>query len=211
MNKVFGLFIGGHPLPQPRPRGRVMYVNGKPIVSMYEGDNGQRKDGLSIHKWKETIALAINSELPKEPLDGTLRCDLSFYFPRPQYAVDQPKYPDHPYFHDKQCDVDNLAKPVLDTLQSQKKGKYTFPRFFNNDGQVAGGLWFKFFCARNPFFECPISGLPLGRPGVYIRLYTLDYEDLPHAKTLFTPETTAIIGGGPKDRLKVATRTLTPS
>jgi Holliday junction resolvase RusA-like endonuclease len=171
--KVFGLFIGGRPMPQPRPRGRIMYVKGKPIVSIYESDNPNRQDPYGIKDWKQILCLGLNPLVPQDSIKGPVRVDASFYFERPAYMIQDPKYPDEPVFHPVRNDVDNIFKPLADVM--------TNLGFFSDDGQIAVTMTCKFFCHRNPMAD-------YGTPGVHIRLYTLTHDDNPHCKSLFKAE-----------------------
>src|SRR5437870_8017163 len=65
-------FASGIPKGQPRPRAFAF----KGHVRIYSPAQAE--------SWKSQIALAAKEFIPQSPLTGPLRCDLTFYFPRPK-------------------------------------------------------------------------------------------------------------------------------
>lgn len=98
--------------PKGQPRARAFY---KPGLGVRMYDSG------SAEGWKGQIALAARPVLPAAPLDGPIRVDIDFRFPRPKGHYGTGKNaavlkPGAPFWHTAKPDGDNLAKAVLDAL-----------------------------------------------------------------------------------------------
>ena len=132
------LMIKGIPVPQGRPRFRIVTPRGKkPFASCY--------DPTTSREWKEEVKRqAIASGL--KSLDGALSMELIFYMPRPKSL---PKKVEH---HVKKPDVDNLAKAVKDAMEGV---------FYKNDSQVCTLKVKKVYCEEHPGVHVRIEALEL--------------------------------------------------
>lgn len=104
-------WVAGEPKGQPRARAFAMKGKG---VRMY--------DPGTAEGWKGLVALAAKSVLPATPLDGPLRVDLTFFFPRPKshYRSNGQLKPGSPKWHTKKPDRDNSDKAVLDAMTAMR-------------------------------------------------------------------------------------------
>jgi Holliday junction resolvase RusA-like endonuclease len=92
---------------EPRPLSRHMFSRGR----MYNPSAKYQKDFLEVAK----------PFLPPNPLTGPLNAEILFYFSRPKSHYRTGKYNNElkksaPSFHSGRCDLDNLIKFVLDSL-----------------------------------------------------------------------------------------------
>ena len=99
-------------VPKGQPRARAFY---KPGLGVRVYDPG------SAEGWKGQIALAARPVLPVTPLDGPIRVDIDFRFPRPKGHYGAGKNaavlkPGAPSWHTAKPDRDNAEKAVLDCL-----------------------------------------------------------------------------------------------
>lgn len=102
------MVIVGKPIAQPRPR--VDTRGGFPHV--YEA-----KASHAIHSWKETLAIVAWDRMARtKRLSGPLSAVLIFVMPRPKSMkwVSKPMPREQ---HVGTPDLDNLVKPVLDSIQ----------------------------------------------------------------------------------------------
>lgn len=98
-------------LPIPKARARTMTLaNGRPHT--YTPD----KTGA----WENSVKIQARRHRPKEPLDGPLMAELTFYLPKPSTKPAKILYPD------VKPDLDNLAKSIFDALEGE---------FFVNDSR----------------------------------------------------------------------------
>lgn len=122
-------FVPGIPLPQPRPRARAMRVGAHHIAQVY--------NPKSTDAWKKMIwVYAMQNRSPEAYIWPSAKVWLVFYMPRPKhhYHASQPPStatlkPAAPQYHTIRPDLDNLAKPVLDSLTSSGC-------FWDDDGAV---------------------------------------------------------------------------
>ncbi len=116
-------------VPVAQPRARVATVGGR--AKVYEVTKHP------VAAFKATVRLAFETVYQGEPLQGPLRCDISFIMPRPQAMIwkkrPMPRVP-----HDKKPDRDNLDKSVMDALKGLA---------WNDDAQVAQGFLAKWIAA----------------------------------------------------------------
>jgi Holliday junction resolvase RusA-like endonuclease len=115
------IFIPGHPKGQPR--ARAFSRNGK--ARIYEAGTAEG--------WKGQIALAMMGHLPAEPVEGPVKVNCRFIFPRPKnhYRTNGKLKDWAPWYHTAKPDRDNLDKAVLDCL--------TQLGVWKDDKQVASG------------------------------------------------------------------------
>ncbi len=107
--------VGGLPVAQPRPRGRIAGARGKQFVHMYNPGDAD--------EWKAAVALAGRIAFKAwAPLDNPLCLKLSFRMPRPEShyrttkAMGRQLRMDAPVWQSTRPDFDNLAKAVADAL-----------------------------------------------------------------------------------------------
>lgn len=135
---MIALMIKGVPVPQGRPRFRIVTPKGKkPFVSVYDPETSR--------KWKEEVmrqAVASGHEM----LEGALSMELIFYMPRPKSLPKKIEY------HVKKPDVDNLAKAVKDAMEGV---------FYKNDSQVCTLRVKKVYCEDHPGVYVRIETLEL--------------------------------------------------
>lgn len=111
------LIIPAIPVAQPRPRavkvGKHAAIH--PVTRVKDESTGTWKDH-PITAFKATVRLAAQEAYKGPPLNGALRVDCIFVFPREQSKVwktkPMPRYP-----HIVKPDRDNCDKAVLDALK----------------------------------------------------------------------------------------------
>lgn len=118
-----------HGLPKPQPRHRAFR----------RGNHAAVYDPGTAAGWKALVAHAADPYRPDAPMDGPLRVDLTFLFPRPKRLL-RKRDSDQRIPHDKKPDRDNLEKAVLDTL--------TQLGFWRDDCQVCAGEVKKAYVAK---------------------------------------------------------------
>lgn len=132
------LMIKGKPVPQGRPRFRIVQPKGKaPFASCY--------DPAESRAWKEEIkrqAIASGHQM----LEGALSMELTFHMLRPKSL---PKKIVH---HMKKPDVDNLAKAVKDGMEGV---------FYKNDSQVCSLRVRKVYCLEHPGVQVRIEPMEM--------------------------------------------------
>lgn len=112
---VLALTIPAVPVGQPRPR--AVAFGGR--ARMHELTHVRQADGTRkphpIAAFKATCRLSVQQVFHDPPLEGPLRVDLTFVFPRPQGLIwktrPMPRLP-----HTKKPDRDNVDKAVMDAL-----------------------------------------------------------------------------------------------
>ena len=136
MSQSFSFFVPGIPKAQPRPRAFARKMgNGKYVARVYEAGTAEN--------WKSAIPVAAVQNRPPSPIDGPIRVDMEFFFPRPlsHYVggkASNPVKPTAPDWHTQKPDRDNLDKAVLDAL-TQIGG------FWHDDAQVCAGRLSKLY------------------------------------------------------------------
>jgi Holliday junction resolvase RusA-like endonuclease len=128
----------GSPQPQPRPRARAMKMNGTWIAQVYE-PQGTIAEPEPVVVWRRLIAAAALRVKPPEPWTGPIELRAEFFFERPMY-MEKAKYGSADLPHTGRCDLDNLAKPVMDVLVDIG--------FIKNDMTVCELILRKRYCAR---------------------------------------------------------------
>ncbi|HEV8574746.1 MAG TPA: RusA family crossover junction endodeoxyribonuclease [Dehalococcoidia bacterium] len=104
MTEFLSVRVYGVPIPQGRPRARVLRLaTGGVRASVYE--RAEDKD------WKQTVLAQALEHRPLAPVEGPLAMTLSFLLPRPKSL---PKRERHPI---KKPDADNLCKAIKDALR----------------------------------------------------------------------------------------------
>lgn len=97
------------PVAQPRQRHRIATINGRAMAMNYT----PAKD--PVNAFKATVRMAAAEAMTGPPLNGPLRVDMAFVFPRQKSKVwkskPMPRYP-----HVQKPDRDNLAKSAQDCL-----------------------------------------------------------------------------------------------
>ncbi len=137
--------VDGLPKAQPRPRAFAKMSGDRAVARVY--------DAGTAEGWKGLIAQAAREHRPPEPLQGPLRLDVDFFFPRPQSLM-RKRDPKGEIPHTAKPDRDNLDKAVMDCL--------TTLGFWGDDAQVCDGEIRKRYVAKN------------GRPGARLRIGVFD-------------------------------------
>ena len=125
--------IDGHPKPRPRPRAAV--------IGRGEGAHAHVYQSGSDNDWRECVAIAAKQVRPVKPLEGPVRVDVVFIFPRQKGQLSSGKDGGLKrgapvYYHTVGRGVyggdrDNLEKTILDVL--------TLCGYWPDDGQVCAG------------------------------------------------------------------------
>jgi len=137
MDSVIEFQVIGIPKPWKRPV-RFAHASGK-MVSWSPKDD-----------WFRLIYAEALKRRPVEPLDGPIRLDATFRFPRPKHVKQSEVY----MFH--RPDKDNLQKALMDAL--------TYARIWTDDSRVCDGRVMK------------VYGEP---PGVTIRVSPAGQDGIP--------------------------------
>ena len=137
MDSVIEFEVIGLPKPWKRPV-RFAHANGK-MVSWSPKDD-----------WFRLIYAEALKRRPAEPLDGPIRLDATFRFPRPKSVKKDVVFMSH------RPDEDNLKKALMDSL--------TYARMWTDDCRVCDGRVMK------------IDGEP---PGVSIRISPAGQDGIP--------------------------------
>ncbi len=119
--------VYGEPKPQPRAR------------ACRRGSHAGVYDPGTSDGWKSQIAIAARAFLPPAPIDGPVKLDVVFVFPRPGRLL-RKKDPDGRILHTAKPDRDNLDKAVMDAL--------TAIGMWRDDALVCAGSPEKFYAAR---------------------------------------------------------------
>lgn len=137
---VLHLVIEIEPVAQPRPRARAIPLkNGKHTAQVYHDKKHP------VNAYRLTIADEARKRWQNGIIEGPLRLDIAFIFPRPQRMVWKTKPMPRTRFTSKP-DIDNLRKPVMDALTGI---------MWRDDSQVCDGVSKKFYAAgdESPFVE----------------------------------------------------------
>lgn len=128
MMPFLSLFVPCIPAGQPRARAGV--VNGRARV--FNPSTVKTALGRKPHpavEFKHSVRMAVSEATSRRLLDGPLRVDLEFVFPRPA-SITKKTRPNPSIPHTKKPDRDNLDKAVLDSLTGL---------LWNDDCQVCDG------------------------------------------------------------------------
>jgi len=106
-------------VPVAQPRAKASTFGGN--VQIYTPTSVKQSDGSRkahpIVAFKATVRMAFQQNYDGPPLEGPLRCDLTFVMPRPQSMLwkskPMPRVP-----HAKKPDRDNLDKAFMDALKN---------------------------------------------------------------------------------------------
>ncbi len=110
MTPLIRFGVDGIPKAQPRPRAFARkFPSGVVAARVY--------DAGTAEGWKSLIAEAARPHRPAAPLEGPIRLDVDFFFPRPQ-SLNRKKDPDDEIPHTVKPDRDNLEKALLDCLKT---------------------------------------------------------------------------------------------
>jgi Holliday junction resolvase RusA-like endonuclease len=128
------------PIAQPRPRARGIQLPGGRITARV-----YHQASHPVTAYREEIAYRVRQEWPDDPLEGPLRLDLAFVFPRLQRLMWKRKDMNLTR-KDTKPDTDNLRKPVMDCITGI---------VWKDDSQVCDGWTKKFYAAgdEGPFVE----------------------------------------------------------
>lgn len=139
MTTAICFFAHGTPKGQPRPRAFARKMGSKFVARCYD-------DGTA-EGWKSQIAIAAKEHTPTTPIEGPVRVDLTFMFPRPKDHFRTGKNAGQlkdgaPKYHTSKPDRDNCEKAVLDALKALG--------FFRDDSQVCDGTPRKLYADEHP-------------------------------------------------------------
>jgi Holliday junction resolvase RusA-like endonuclease len=117
-------FVQGVPKAQPR------------VKFSSRGNFGRAYTPDTADDWKALVMIEAKKHF-REPLEGPLRVDIEFLFPRPKshFTSKGQLKPNSPFWHTTKPDRDNLDKCVLDAL--------TTIGAWNDDCQVCCGTIYK--------------------------------------------------------------------
>lgn len=124
-------FVAGIPKGQPRPK------------AVRRGAHAGVYDPGTANEWKHQVHIFGSPSVPAAPLEGPLRVDLTFFFPRPKghfkgKSTQQIKA-SAPRLHTSKPDIDNAAKAVFDQM--------TLMRFWKDDAQICDGRFRKCYAS----------------------------------------------------------------
>lgn len=148
--KTIQIRVPAVPVAQPRPRASSFGGN----TRVHEVTSIKTKNGRKAHPivaFKATVRLAFESAYQGPPLEGPLRCDMTFVMPRPKSMVwktrEMPRV-----WHTKKPDRDNLDKAVMDALKDLA---------WMDDSQVCDGRLLKYIAGgdEQPHVEITIQSL----------------------------------------------------
>ena len=124
------------PTAQPRQRHRIITSGGRAFAHNYT----PAKD--PVNSFKAAVQLAASQVYQGPPLDGPLRMEVVFVFPRPKGMIWKKK-PMPREWHTPKPDRDNLMKSLQDALNKL---------VFQDDSQICSGNVEKFIetLAREP-------------------------------------------------------------
>lgn len=128
---MISFYAPGLPKAQPRPRAFARRMGQKFVARVY--------DAGTAEGWKGAIAAAAAAHRPASPLEGPIRLDVDFFFPRPARLM-RAKDADGLIPHTAKPDRDNLDKAVCDCL--------TQLGFWRDDAQVCDGQIRKFYTTK---------------------------------------------------------------
>ena len=121
MRPPLEFFISGYPAGQPRARATAFGGHARMYTpKTLKSSNGLRREHPAA-AWKEIVRSesdkAWNNQDSRQWV-GPLRCDLTFYFPRPKshFRSNGEVKPNAPKWHTAKPDRDNCDKLVLDSL-----------------------------------------------------------------------------------------------
>ena len=146
-------FVAGDPKAQPRPR----MAYGKGGVRVYSNSAG-------VGRWKSALERNFRQSAPVQPYTGPLCLELTFYRLGPMSVLHKKKTVplDKAVVYDESVpDVDNLAKPVMDSLKNAG--------VIHDDAQVVSLTVRKFKCMHPAY----------ARAGVYVSLCGATGGDTP--------------------------------
>ena len=118
MSDPIALYIPGVPVAQPRPRATAVGRHAR----VYHARG-------PVDAFKAGVRLAASQAFSGAPLEGPLRVDSVFVFPRPKHMIWKTK-PMPRVWHAKKPDRDNVDKAVLDALTGL---------LWRDDAQVCAG------------------------------------------------------------------------
>lgn len=132
--EVLSFWVNGIPKGQPRP----VVTKKKNVFTPHTADG-----------WKDRIRWTVHQSWNRLPIEGPVKVDVDFCFPRPKRLYRQ-KDPEGRVYHLGRPDRDNCDKAVLDCL--------THIGVFKDDGQVCEGEIRKFYHSKS------------GQPGAMIKV-----------------------------------------
>lgn len=132
--EVLSFRVNGTPKGQPRP----VVTRKKNVFTPHTADG-----------WKDRIRWTVFQCWNGQPIEGPVKVDVDFYFPRPKRLY-RKRDPDDVIHHTGRPDRDNCDKALLDCLMHLE--------VFKDDGQVCEGEIRKFYHEKG------------GLPGAFIKV-----------------------------------------
>lgn len=132
---MIDFFVVGIPKATPR------------MKAFSRGNRAGVYDPGSANDWKALVVMQAKKYCPPHPFEGGIRCDLTFYLPRPK-NFDAKKYTEGLIPHTSKPDLDNLWKAVLDAL--------TNAGMWRDDSQVYRGEVIKWYHGKGGVAGCRI-------------------------------------------------------
>ena len=107
-------FVQGEPKASPRPRARAIKRGNKWVAQIYESKGNAKP-------WMDLITLTAKQYMPLRQIQGAVRCERTFYIPRPKSHFGTGRNADvlkksAPVMHTQKPDIDNYGKAVLDAI-----------------------------------------------------------------------------------------------
>ena len=138
--ELIQITVPGEPIAKPRAKG---WFNKKTNILHHYYDSAS-----GIKPFEQHVK-DLSFEKFKTPLDGPVRLDVVFIFPRPKAMMWKTK-PMPREYKTTRPDYDNLMKSISDAMNGI---------VFRDDGQVVSGSWAKFVAAGDevPRTEITIS------------------------------------------------------
>ena len=119
MKTLLDIFVRGVPAPMPRHRTAIVFGHTQEYYpEKYPRDDPQGRGGMKLPwlVWREAIERTVNSQHRPAKVEGPIRMDIDFYFPRPERLC-KPSSPRGQIRHITKPDgYDNCAKLIGDTL-----------------------------------------------------------------------------------------------
>mgnify|MGYP003133724508 CR=1 FL=1 len=109
------------------------------------GQGGYTPITVADRHWRSIFISESYKHLPEEPLCGPVKVDTIFLMPRPKRLM-RKKDDAGEIYCDRQPDVGNLRKLVLDMMEPSRKNP-TYTGFYDDDKRVCEGREAQYYCA----------------------------------------------------------------
>ncbi|HLO41661.1 MAG TPA: RusA family crossover junction endodeoxyribonuclease [Phycisphaerales bacterium] len=153
------ILIPGEPVAQPRAKTQVLTRRDGTVVRSGNGRVATHTytPGKKIGPWKQVVALKVREQLPRQPWDGPVELDVTFWFERTQ-ELERHKHGAGELLHTVRPDLDNLVKAIKDVMTDEG--------VWIDDGRVCDTVIRKRYVARGHGPGCRvIARLITDKPG----------------------------------------------